>query len=263
MGPKSRRQDHYEVLGVNADAPDEVIRAAYRALAAKYHPDKNPGDSGAEVKVKRLNAAFHVLSDSARRRHYDELTAPIADHHDPPPGVTPPRPVAPSEGLSSRAPGARSVFRKVLRFFMWGAGASACAIVALVVYLLREDARERAEYAKDQAEQALVSVEADYDPDGCNTEHPIRVAVSNASARTVKSVSFDFQLFEVGRSDDLTGYDGHREATSIVQPGATAKTCYRWPKTVRTPTAKVLIRADKKGVTFYREGEFIPGAGQP
>jgi curved DNA-binding protein CbpA len=55
------RQDHYEVLGVHPDAPDEVVRAAYRALVAKYHPDRNPGDRDAELKLKRLNAAFHVL----------------------------------------------------------------------------------------------------------------------------------------------------------------------------------------------------------
>jgi molecular chaperone DnaJ len=58
MGSTGRRQDHYEVLGVNSDAPEEVVRAAYRALAAKYHPDRNPGDGDAELRLKRLNAAF-------------------------------------------------------------------------------------------------------------------------------------------------------------------------------------------------------------
>ena len=56
------------------DAPDEVIRAAYRALVAKYHPDRNPGDRDAELKLKRLNAAFRVLGDAETRAHYDELT---------------------------------------------------------------------------------------------------------------------------------------------------------------------------------------------
>ena len=62
------------MLGVTTDAPDEVIRAAYRALAAKYHPDRNPGDGGAELKLKRLNAAFRVLGDPEKRRQYDDLT---------------------------------------------------------------------------------------------------------------------------------------------------------------------------------------------
>jgi curved DNA-binding protein CbpA len=74
MAARGRRQDHYEVLAVSCDAPDEVIRAAYRALAAKFHPDKNPTDRDAELKLKRLNAAFAVLGDPERRKQYDELT---------------------------------------------------------------------------------------------------------------------------------------------------------------------------------------------
>ncbi|MDP9150656.1 MAG: J domain-containing protein [Myxococcota bacterium] len=69
-----RQQDHYEVLGVSPDAPDDVIRTAYRALASKHHPDRNQNDPGAELRLKRLNAAFQVLGDPAKRRQYDELT---------------------------------------------------------------------------------------------------------------------------------------------------------------------------------------------
>jgi curved DNA-binding protein CbpA len=89
-----RRQDHYEVLGLHSDAPSEVIRAAYRALAAKYHPDRNPGDPGAGLKLKRLNAAFEVLSDPRRKTLYDELTrSPEASDETPsePPENEPPR----------------------------------------------------------------------------------------------------------------------------------------------------------------------------
>jgi hypothetical protein len=74
MSAEGRRQDHYEVLGVREDATDEVIRAAYRALVAKYHPDRNPGDRHAELKLKRLNVAFEVLGNPAKKRLYDELT---------------------------------------------------------------------------------------------------------------------------------------------------------------------------------------------
>jgi hypothetical protein len=80
MGAERRRQDPYEVLGVNPEAPEEVVRAAYRALAAKYHPDRNPGDVDAELKLKRLNAAYRVLGDPAKRKQYDEMThSPEAD----------------------------------------------------------------------------------------------------------------------------------------------------------------------------------------
>jgi len=74
MNARGRVQDHYEVLGVSPDAPDEVIRAVYRALAAKYHPDRNPGDRDAELKLKRLNDAFRVLGNPETRKQYDELT---------------------------------------------------------------------------------------------------------------------------------------------------------------------------------------------
>jgi curved DNA-binding protein CbpA len=84
----SGRQDHYDVLGVTRDAPDEVIRAAYRALAAKYHPDRNPGDSDAESKLKRLNAAFQVLSDPVKRKQHDDLTR-SAEVRDERPRATP------------------------------------------------------------------------------------------------------------------------------------------------------------------------------
>jgi curved DNA-binding protein CbpA len=78
------RQDHYAVLGVSPDAPEEVIRAAYRALAVKYHPDRNPGDRNAELQLKKINAAFAVIGDAQKRCQYDELTqGPVAVDADP------------------------------------------------------------------------------------------------------------------------------------------------------------------------------------
>jgi curved DNA-binding protein CbpA len=79
----SKLQDHYDALGVTPEAPDEVIRAAYRALVVKYHPDRNPGDSNAELRLKRVNAAFRVLGDPKTRKLYDDLTrGPSADPND-------------------------------------------------------------------------------------------------------------------------------------------------------------------------------------
>jgi hypothetical protein len=89
MAAKGRQQDHYEVLGVIRAAPDEVIRAAYRALAAKYHPDRNQGDGDAELKLKRLNAAYRVVGDPEKRKQYDELTWGPEDHDEPPKNATP------------------------------------------------------------------------------------------------------------------------------------------------------------------------------
>lgn len=63
---------HYDNLKVARDATDECIRSSYRALAARYHPDRNPGDPEAERIMKLLNKAWEVLSDASRRRLHDE-----------------------------------------------------------------------------------------------------------------------------------------------------------------------------------------------
>jgi molecular chaperone DnaJ len=62
----------YKALGVSKQATDEEIKKAYRKLARKYHPDRNPGDSAAEEKFKEISAAHDVLSDPAKRKEYDE-----------------------------------------------------------------------------------------------------------------------------------------------------------------------------------------------
>lgn len=67
------KRDYYEVLGVSRDADDAAIKKAYRALAKKYHPDMNPGDKEAEKKFKEASEAYAVLSDSDKRRQYDQF----------------------------------------------------------------------------------------------------------------------------------------------------------------------------------------------
>jgi molecular chaperone DnaJ len=65
------KRDYYEVLGVARDADAGVLKTAYRSLALKYHPDKNPGDAGSEESFKQVSEAYAVLSDPERRARYD------------------------------------------------------------------------------------------------------------------------------------------------------------------------------------------------
>ena len=63
--------DYYQTLGVSKTASADEIKKAYRKLAVKYHPDKNPGDKSAEEKFKQVSEAYDVLSDPKKRKQYD------------------------------------------------------------------------------------------------------------------------------------------------------------------------------------------------
>ncbi len=109
-------QDYYELLGLPATATAAEIRAAYRRLALRWHPDTNAGDAAAEAHFKRLNEAYQILGDAERRARYDlsrwyaaqgqtpppQPTRHPADRRRPPAGYTPPPPApayrAPTRG---------------------------------------------------------------------------------------------------------------------------------------------------------------------
>ena len=274
VAASGRRQDHYEVLGVNPDAPDEVIRAAYRALAAKYHPDRNPSDGDAELKLKRLNAAFRVLGDPERRKQYDELTqSPEASDKAPsepasePAKETPPRGNAPGERTREepppRKPSTHAVGpnkRRILAIILKTAGYLFLAFVTIVggLFLYVENQEN-----ESRAEQAAVTVEAQYEPTACPQERPVGLVITNKSKRTLKSLSFSLQAFENGRSDNLAIDSDDLESHVIVLPGAISKTCWKSPSLKRN--VSVFFRAEKSfpGATFYDANEFIPQTESP
>src|SRR5438874_10369729 len=66
-------RDYYETLGVSKTASEDEIKKAYRSLARKFHPDRNPGDKQAEARFKEIQDAYDVLADKNKRAQYDQF----------------------------------------------------------------------------------------------------------------------------------------------------------------------------------------------
>ena len=69
----AQKRDYYEVLGVDKNATEDQIKKAYRTIAIKYHPDRNPGNKEAEEKFKEAAEAYDVLHDPKKRQQYDQF----------------------------------------------------------------------------------------------------------------------------------------------------------------------------------------------
>lgn len=123
---------HYDNLKVTRDAPLEVIRAAYRALSKKYHPDRRSNDPEAARVMRLLNAAYEALSDPLKRRQHDEWIAQ-SEQRDVARGYAP----AEVEAYGMPASGVSSSARRRRRWAWFAGGASALAAVFSVVAALR------------------------------------------------------------------------------------------------------------------------------
>ncbi|MGL6061635.1 MAG: DnaJ domain-containing protein, partial [Bradyrhizobium sp.] len=69
----STKRCYYETLEVDRTADDSKLKAAFRKLAMKWHPDKNPGDAQSEIRFKEINEAYEVLKDGQKRAAYDRF----------------------------------------------------------------------------------------------------------------------------------------------------------------------------------------------
>ncbi|MCY7352930.1 MAG: DnaJ domain-containing protein [Cytophagaceae bacterium] len=149
--------DYYQLLGLARTASQAEVRAAYRRLALRWHPDKNPGDGAAEEFFKQLNEAHQVLSDSVRRYQYDQLLfyaeqSAALPAHPPrraterraPPGYQPPPP-PPAYRWPDRA--------ERLRWGVWMAGF--CLFIAALVWAKGSMDRSHAEAEWREAHRLL------------------------------------------------------------------------------------------------------------
>jgi molecular chaperone DnaJ len=125
--PTAAKQDYYETLGVSRKATQKEIRAVYRKLARKYHPDLNPGDKSAEEKFKQVQEAYDVLSDAKKRQMYDQFGFEPSGGGAAPPQGTPEGVHFDFGGFDFGSSGGGSSFRDLFSQVFRGGGAGAGA----------------------------------------------------------------------------------------------------------------------------------------
>src|SRR5512147_1853456 len=105
------KEDYYRVLGVDRNANKEELKKAYRKLALKYHPDRNPGDREAERRFKEINEAYEVLRDDQKRAAYDRFGHAAFEHG-----------AGADTGFGGFGTGFADIFEEMFGEFMTGGG---------------------------------------------------------------------------------------------------------------------------------------------
>ncbi|KAL3934709.1 MAG: hypothetical protein SGARI_003273, partial [Bacillariaceae sp.] len=82
MAPNLNSEDYYQILGVPKNANDAALKKAYKKLAVKWHPDKNPGDEQATKNFQKISEAYAALSDEKKRKIYDMYGKDAANQSD-------------------------------------------------------------------------------------------------------------------------------------------------------------------------------------
>ena len=110
---------HYDNLKISESAPEEVVKAAYRALSQRYHPDKNPGDKDAGRIMQILNAAYATLADPERRRQYDAFLLEARQSNPPPRSQSPPFQASAPQAQQPRPIQRRSFWQSLVFILCW------------------------------------------------------------------------------------------------------------------------------------------------
>lgn len=141
-------QTHYNTLGVSPNAEDVVIRAAYRAMSQRYHPDLNAGDEEAEARMVAINAAYAILSNSNTRATYDSFLANVGRsgpaQYDAQSSGTPVTPGPPADGSSSVKATKNKPFLKVFALVL---------LVAIGLLALSESMFTKNNHVRELAER--------------------------------------------------------------------------------------------------------------
>ena len=166
---KTRIRTYYDDLQVSRGANEVVIKASYKALAQKYHPDKNPGDSSAEAMMKDINEAYGVLSDPDARARYDasitqQESAPESEPSRPSHNRSKPQPSAPPPNKGVKQKNGSPIGNMLAKTL--GAIMVAFCFVALILSAIDNHANDRNQQNQSQVSQqgSVTTPTAQYAP---------------------------------------------------------------------------------------------------